>query len=182
MTRLGLLGLVLVMGGCDTYNPACVGEHETAEVDEDLGGVSAELHAASRSATVRMVDADGVATMLEIETTAVGIVAVSRGNDCSDAFAYSTDIEVSARSADGRVALELDGTMSYDGYEGGVLMIRTEQPSLAAVDLPMRIGATDTVAAVVIDLSGADGGGEIDWVLTTGQHIRAASFDLPWVQ
>lgn len=186
-TAVGMMGLALGLAtaGCgETTSPMCVGESSVAEVDDDLGGISAELHAEQRTALLPMLDADGHVGALELRTVAVGPVAVERGTDCSDNVAYVTDVEVSLRSTDGRVDLELDGELAFDGIFGGGLTLEVDPPSLASLpgrlDLPQRIGATDRIVGVVFELSGFDGEGEIEWVMSNGTRITAARLMTPW--
>jgi hypothetical protein len=184
MTRAILLGLSMVLGGCfglDDTLPACYGAKSEAEVDEDLGGFSAELHAAQRTASFPMIDANGVATTLTMETTAVGVVVVERGADCSDNVMYATEAEVSLRSADGRVDLELDGELSYDGVWGYGLVLDVDPVDVDAVaGLPVNYGATDVAVGIGFELNGYDGSGEIVWLLGYGRTMEAATLELPW--
>lgn len=169
---------------CDTTMPMCVSEHEVVEIDEDLGGFSAESHAAQRTASFPLVDAEGTTTMLELTTVAIGPVAVEREIDCTEAVSYETQVELSLRSADGRVAIDLEAELVFDGVFGGGLSLNVGRVSMAqangAVDLPVRVGATDTIIGVDFELSGYDGSGEIVWVLSNGSTVTAATLDVPW--
>lgn len=186
-TRNGGLALAMalaVSSGCDTTNAMCVAEHDVVETDEDLGGFTVEQHAAQRTASFPLVDADGVTTMLELRTVALGPVDVEREIDCTDAVSYTTGVELSLRSADGRIELDLEGLLVFDGVFGGGLSLEVDRVSMAqataGVALPMRVGATDTVVGVDFELSGYDGSGEIVWVLANGSTAPAATLEVPW--
>lgn len=187
--RHTVVGLAAVLGGClhfpdDTESPLCVGVHSTKEPDDDLGGYSAEQHAAQRSASFEMIDDAGVRTTLTMETTALGPVDVERGADCGDEASYTTPAEITLRSSDGLVDLALEGTLIYDASFGGGLSIAVDTMSLAHVDgrfdLAQHVGATDTVIAAEFELSGYDGEAEIQWVTLDGRMLSAARLLVPW--
>ncbi|HWB73892.1 MAG TPA: hypothetical protein VG755_03030 [Nannocystaceae bacterium] len=177
-----------LLGACDFMpqdeSPLCVVEHSTKEPDDDLGGYSAELHAAQRSASFEMIDDAGVRTTLTMETVALGPVDVEREANCGDEASYTTPAEITLRSADGLVDLTLEATLIYDAIFGGGLSIAVDTMSLAHVDgrfdLAQHVGATDTIVAAELELSGYDGEGEIQWVTSDGRLLSAARLLVPW--
>ncbi|MBX7078244.1 MAG: hypothetical protein K1X88_03585 [Nannocystaceae bacterium] len=186
-----VLGIVLVAGCTEMRNPQCIEAEVELGADDDLGGVTMRALAAERSTRTVLVDGEGETSHLDITTEVVGPVDGWVDAECGDAEGYASAVIVTLRSDDGRIDLALPGRLILEradladsAHALQAVRLELERSRFVELDgtlaLSRFVGTTSTWAAVEFDLSGRDGMGTIDWITTTGVHVHAARFHVPW--
>ena len=154
------------------------------ELDEDLGDFTVEDRARARSGRGQIIEPDGNAIGLTIETTAIGPAFAQRWVNCAGPVSMTTPVEVALRTDDGRIDIVVPGELSAERDEPMLLEVPdvalAELEGVLGVPVPST-GASDEVTGIGLDLVGIDGQGSIWWTAVDPvRTLPLADLELPY--